>query len=543
MRSLVPVAPLSTRSERRNVSARTRFSTALSLIMSSPKTSLPKRQRCNLTLQRHFQYHRLDLGFRERLQAEIDEAEWLLTLSSFQKRTFMDSGVRDAKIITIPLGVDLGLFRPRARPERARLRIVFVGQLTQRKGLSYLLDGFRLAELTDAELILVGKVVSSSHPWEAYSGVSHIAHVARWHLPRIYQDADVFVLRRLSKGSVCPHSKQWPAVSQSSSRRTRSELTLCATAWMVSSCPSATPLRWRKDSASSTSIRMCGGQWELRRTDVRSVFRGRRITRHLSARFKACDATAGYCDTTLAVAFRSPTCVARRGVGRRSGRGSFHRVVALGVAGVLACLPLASVMFLRRLDVFEPIHLFALSFFVLFVVRPAFDLAGHRDPPLWFGYILDPTYRRALLVGIVGASGFYLGYWARVGIHLGQRVGLPSGRWSQPTLRAYLLVAVLVSVLVLIVFVSQVGIGSFLTLLKQRNYGTDFQSTSGYLYTAPLWLTSLGSHPCPRRAMVVFECLGRLRSDCLFADVDLGNGDRSSVTTCTCDGHRNLVSV
>jgi oligosaccharide repeat unit polymerase len=160
--------------------------------------------------------------------------------------------------------------------------------------------------------------------------------------------------------------------------------------------------------------------------------------------------------------------------------------------GALALLPFGAAALKRRLDIFEPVHLFALSYAVLFVVRPAFDLAGNRGLPVWFNHIIGPTYEQALLIGIVGAIGFYVGYALRLGPRLGYRVPLPSGVWSKPDLGTYLLFATLLSLGVFILFVGQVGLASVGTLVSGRSGSSILQTSSGYLYTAPLWIASLG---------------------------------------------------
>ena len=87
------------------------------------------------------------------------------------------------------------------------------------------------------------------------------------------------------------------------------------------------------------------------------------------------------------------------------------------VAGGLAGLPMAVCVLTGRHDWLEPVHLFALSFLVLFVLRPVFDLT--RDDGLFLlGYSLEPTYARALLVGVAGAAAFYAGYYVNVGRRL-----------------------------------------------------------------------------------------------------------------------------
>jgi glycosyltransferase involved in cell wall biosynthesis len=147
------------------------------------------------------QYHKFSSSFRARLQAEIDTADHVLVLSTFQKRTFLNAGVDREKILTVPLGVDLKLFAPPLKPRvEDKFRVLFVGQMTQRKGLSYLLDGFELASIPASELLLVGRSATSRPPWEHRRNVRHLPHVSRWQLPALYHQADVFVLPSLIEG-------------------------------------------------------------------------------------------------------------------------------------------------------------------------------------------------------------------------------------------------------------------------------------------------------------------------------------------------------
>jgi glycosyltransferase involved in cell wall biosynthesis len=146
------------------------------------------------------QFHQLPAWQQQRLEAEIDSAGTIFALSSFQARTFAESGVPEDKVVVTPLGVDLELFQPLRASGRDRFRVVFVGQVTQRKGISYLLEGFRNAAIPGAELLLVGQVVGTDRPWRGQPGVRHHPHVPRRELPRVYAGADVFVLPSLIEG-------------------------------------------------------------------------------------------------------------------------------------------------------------------------------------------------------------------------------------------------------------------------------------------------------------------------------------------------------
>ncbi len=63
------------------------------------------------------------------------------------KETFVDSGVEEGKVVVTPYPTDLSRFAPAPRADDGVFRVLFVGQLTQRKGLSYLVEGFQRAAI------------------------------------------------------------------------------------------------------------------------------------------------------------------------------------------------------------------------------------------------------------------------------------------------------------------------------------------------------------------------------------------------------------
>lgn len=68
-------------------------------------------------------------------------------------------GIPPAKLARAYIGVDLARFRPRGLPAGKRpRRVLFVGRLVEKKGVSYLLSAFArvIARHTDAELVIAG---------------------------------------------------------------------------------------------------------------------------------------------------------------------------------------------------------------------------------------------------------------------------------------------------------------------------------------------------------------------------------------------------
>jgi glycosyltransferase involved in cell wall biosynthesis len=147
------------------------------------------------------QFHNFPSAVERQLDSELELADRIFMLSTFHKLTFLQEGVSEEKLSVTPLGVDLGLFRPTDAPVKSQpFRVLFVGQITQRKGISYLIDAFRKLSIPQSELILIGQVCGSSRAWAGTPGVRHIPHVPRSRLPQLYATATVFVLPSIIEG-------------------------------------------------------------------------------------------------------------------------------------------------------------------------------------------------------------------------------------------------------------------------------------------------------------------------------------------------------
>jgi glycosyltransferase involved in cell wall biosynthesis len=145
------------------------------------------------------QYPAASIAAGKRLDREIEVADELIVISSFQRRTFEEEGVAATRLHLVPLGVDVDLFRPLPRAKSGPFTIGFVGQVTQRKGVSYLMRAFEALRPLGVRLLVVGRPVGPRHPW-LRSGVEHQSPVARSTLPEIYAGMDVVVLPSLIEG-------------------------------------------------------------------------------------------------------------------------------------------------------------------------------------------------------------------------------------------------------------------------------------------------------------------------------------------------------
>ena len=133
---------------------------------------------------------------------ECDLADLILVGSSFARRTFQAAGLATRKIAVVPYGCDTSMFCPdeTAKPTDV-FRAVFVGQLSQRKGLSYLLKGYESFKGTGTELVLAGRHVGDPAILDPYRSLfTYLGSLPQRALAALFQQADVFVFPTLMEG-------------------------------------------------------------------------------------------------------------------------------------------------------------------------------------------------------------------------------------------------------------------------------------------------------------------------------------------------------
>ncbi len=91
----------------------------------------------------------------ERCIAECEATDYVRIPSSFVRRTFLEEGFPEHKLVQGPFGVDLDRFAPHPEPER--FTVLFVGDVGLRKGALDLLEAWARLGL-DGRLVLLGWV-------------------------------------------------------------------------------------------------------------------------------------------------------------------------------------------------------------------------------------------------------------------------------------------------------------------------------------------------------------------------------------------------
>ena len=132
---------------------------------------------------------------------EYKEADYIAIPSLFVKRTFLEKGIPESKIIHVPYGVDLSSFKQIPKKDN-KFRVIFAGGMTLRKGVHYLLRAFLELKLPNSELLLMGSINDEIKPFfKKYEGsFRYIGHIPQNELYKYYSQGSVFAMMSIEEG-------------------------------------------------------------------------------------------------------------------------------------------------------------------------------------------------------------------------------------------------------------------------------------------------------------------------------------------------------
>lgn len=131
---------------------------------------------------------------------EYEEADYIAIPSMFVKRSFIEKGVPESKLIYVPYGVSLEHFKPVPKEDDV-FRVIQVGCSIQ-KGTHYLLQAMAELELRNAELLLIGGISDELNPIlkqydDYYTACGHVPHLE---LYKTYSQGSVYVHPSIQDG-------------------------------------------------------------------------------------------------------------------------------------------------------------------------------------------------------------------------------------------------------------------------------------------------------------------------------------------------------
>ncbi|MFV1951693.1 MAG: glycosyltransferase family 4 protein [Nitrospinota bacterium] len=137
--------------------------------------------------------------FYNRLLKELELADYLLLSSQFVYDSFVEYGFNPERLMLLPLGVDIDIFKPdRSRKKGEKFIVLFHCRICFKRGVQYLLKAWDILKLENAELLLVGDYSGDEPFFAEYLKNESIKFMGavndRDALIDIYQNSSVFVL-------------------------------------------------------------------------------------------------------------------------------------------------------------------------------------------------------------------------------------------------------------------------------------------------------------------------------------------------------------
>jgi starch synthase len=141
------------------------------------------------------------LGNWEKVEHEL--ADRIVVGSQFTRNTLIGQGVSAEKIRILPYGVGKEFVAEGQKREgqcKGKVRFLFLGQLTQRKGVQFLLEAWKDLPLGKAELVLMGGGQRWGWKKQAGAGVTFVGQASRSRVLKDMGRSDVLILPSLFEG-------------------------------------------------------------------------------------------------------------------------------------------------------------------------------------------------------------------------------------------------------------------------------------------------------------------------------------------------------
>ena len=140
-----------------------------------------------------------------RLDQESQLATSILVASQFTKNSLVENGIDSKKISILPYGVDSDRFPAKSNYnlQSGSLKILFLGQMVQRKGLSYLLKSLKALQNKRFELTIVGRGRIDYEllaEYESFVDFKVVTGLSHKDLVDCFHSHDVLVLPSLIEG-------------------------------------------------------------------------------------------------------------------------------------------------------------------------------------------------------------------------------------------------------------------------------------------------------------------------------------------------------
>lgn len=145
----------------------------------------------------------IDKRIIEKEIREYNLSDYIFVPSSFAKKTFIENGIDEKKIIKVPYGTNLDEFYAEENISK-QFTIISTGHISVRKGSLYLLEAFSELNLDDSKLLMVGNIEKDLFPFLKpfflNPNIIFQKHVNQKKLRSFYNNSNLFVTSSLEEG-------------------------------------------------------------------------------------------------------------------------------------------------------------------------------------------------------------------------------------------------------------------------------------------------------------------------------------------------------
>ena len=134
---------------------------------------------------------------------EYNDANIISVPSTFALNSFLKKGFDRKKLFLNPFGVDLQRFTPLPKIKSNKFQVLYVGNLSVRKGIIYLLEAFKKLNFKNKELILIGSIEHNikEKVFKYFSeNIKYLSTIKNSQLNVYYSNANVTVQPSLEDG-------------------------------------------------------------------------------------------------------------------------------------------------------------------------------------------------------------------------------------------------------------------------------------------------------------------------------------------------------
>lgn len=170
--------------------------------IAHPKSKSKVFEKLNLLYPRFSQQLPIKSTFLTDLEKkEHTLSDYIVTASTFTKKTLIENLVEDEKIVINPYGVDHEQFKSPQKKTQKKIKFLFLGSLTVRKGINVLLDIWEELDPQNAELWLAGPaedIIINYIP--KLSSISYLGKIPHAELQNIINSCDILILPSFFEG-------------------------------------------------------------------------------------------------------------------------------------------------------------------------------------------------------------------------------------------------------------------------------------------------------------------------------------------------------